>query len=255
MSKSLLITLITAAMLFAGVAAVSIGSAQAPSGATQTEPPFTKPPKGRKPRPGDLYPQGLPRYQVEAVSFRAHNETHWPDRLGSDEIYARFYDVGRGTLVTTNTKTEVDAGETHTFDPQQSCIAPIDRASRGEHGWSCAAGGAAAPLEFDVALFENDDLLPGGYCQGNAAPGDSRDRVRWGDCGIDALIGSATIVLSPSELATELPHPGRTLTRRIVLIQCPSLCADSTKAKYSLTYRVTRLADHVADTPIVGAPR
>jgi hypothetical protein len=122
------------------------------------------------------------------------------DRVGSDEIVAVFTDLRRGgPRRATSVFGDFDTAETRGFHASENCIAPIAGGQpqptplHTPRQWDCIRNGAAAPIAFEVALFEVDDWH-GAAC-GAAAfiPGDDAG------CGAD-LVGRATVTLSPERL-------------------------------------------------------
>ena len=89
-----------------------------------------------------------PQYKVEAVRFHCNTETGYADWAGADEVR-----VGIRTPITTTISKvfgNVDAGETKTFEPDQSCIYPIDGKGRIANSvfkpaetWTCSNGACA----------------------------------------------------------------------------------------------------------------
>ena len=96
--------------------------------ATTTAPPTTSP---------------VPRYKVEAVSFKADDESGW-DWTGSDEPIWAFHGVsGTGAAVDSAQEFgDVDTGETRNFGPR--CLVP-----------DCT-NGVVGPITVNVALVESD---------------------------------------------------------------------------------------------------
>jgi hypothetical protein len=115
--------------------------------------------------PGNLSPGALARFKLEALRFRALNETGI-DRFGSDEVKVGVRvpaDSDKPIISDTITQEfdDVDAGETRGIPLNQSCILPIAGAGtlfRGDWGdtWSCSVGGAPGPFSFTVELREID---------------------------------------------------------------------------------------------------
>src|SRR4051794_9266694 len=60
------------------------------------------------------------RYKIEAVSFKAVDETGYFDWTGSDEVIVRTDDAKGWTV--SDMFEDVDTGNTHNFDPAKSCI-------------------------------------------------------------------------------------------------------------------------------------
>ena len=165
-----------------------------------------------------------PQYKVEAVRFRCNHETH-ADWLGSDEVR-----VGISTPTTTTiskTFSNVDAGDTETFAPDQSCIYPI--VGQGHSGnsvfkpsqpWTCSNRGAPGPISFTVVMAEEDggffhDCLsdfPTGGCA-FYAPSHLPDPN-------DELIGWHTVEFTPEQLAFAMPNVGDYIEPVIKLGPC-----------------------------------
>jgi hypothetical protein len=84
-----------------------------------------------------------PRYKVEAISFRADDESGW-DWTGSDEPIWAFHGVsGTGAAVDSAQEFgDVDTGESRTFGPR--CLVP-----------DCT-NGVVGPITVNVALIESD---------------------------------------------------------------------------------------------------
>jgi len=107
--------------------------------------------------------QRPPRFIVEAISFRAADETHY-EWMGSDSIFAEFWSGGR-TMVT-RTVEDVDSGNTEQFLSTQNCIYPAIDPDRRQNGrWQCDRAGGVGPIEFTVGLYEDDaiSLPPWGF--------------------------------------------------------------------------------------------
>lgn len=114
--------------------------------------------------PAQRTPAARPRFVVEAVRFRAHDETG-PDWGGSDEVYAVFEDRNNGQRRFTRTFGDVDTGEQRNFVNQESCIGPLDYAGydssyRPPASWECRAPGEAGGLDFSIILYEEDGWSP-----------------------------------------------------------------------------------------------
>jgi hypothetical protein len=181
-----------------------------------------------------------PQFVATAVKFKALHETHW-NWLGSDEVFAVFYDfTGLGERKTP-TFGDVDAGETRNFSPPDSCISLQPTCDRG-----------ANSLGFGVALVEEDKgLFP--FCHGAlepSSPPTSEDYERafdayTGTCPGDDLIGRAKVKLSQADLLAKLPHVGDSVDVPVI----PTGGA----GRYEFTYRLTRLADRL-NIPPIGPP-
>jgi hypothetical protein len=95
------------------------------------------------------------RYKIEAVSFKAFDETG-VDWWGSDEVKVETRDAEGWTV--SNEIDDVDSGDTHPFDPAKSCI--VTGPDAGKHaGDSCGHDGGddfigQERLDFPAANFE-----------------------------------------------------------------------------------------------------
>src|SRR4051794_33867685 len=103
------------------------------------------------------------RYKIEAVSFKALDETgfDWP---GSDGVMVGTVDA-KGSTVSEEFE-DVDTGETCNFDPAKSCIVAV-RPGEVILGKTsvCNDVGEPAPLFFEVEFWEKDDFgNPFGFC-------------------------------------------------------------------------------------------
>ena len=98
------------------------------------------------------------RYKIEAIRFKARDETgfDWP---GSDEVMVQTNDA-KG-LTVSNEIGDIDSGDTHNFDPAKSCIVAV-RPGVVVLGKSsvCDEVGEPAPLSFQVEFWEKDFGLP-----------------------------------------------------------------------------------------------
>jgi hypothetical protein len=203
---------------------------------------------GAQAQPADVTPGALARFKLEAVSFRALNETGI-DFLGSDEVYVTI-DVPDG-LFTLRTFSKifsgVDAGETTSIPLDQNCILPIAFSAtpkwlEGYEGdtWSCARDGAPGPFSFRVYLHEKD-WIPNSSHIGDGA-------IDWWD----DLIGKHTVEYSMDEL-TAL-QVGQVKEETVTLSPCTPTPEQpttgcSTEAEYQFTWRITRLPNA---EPVVG---
>jgi hypothetical protein len=180
-----------------------------------------------------------PRYKVEALRFKARDETGI-DWWGSDEVIVETIDPeGFAQSVEIG---GIDSDDTHTFEPAQSCIvAPL----RGEavlgRSSVCDEAGRPAPLGFRVRMWEQDWGLGMGVCQrffehhGVAECPDDENAD---------FIGRAQVDLTAGELDAALPSVGGELVETVVLFPCPeNVDTCSWDGDYSFTYRVTRLPD------------
>jgi len=179
-----------------------------------------------------------PQFRVEAVSFRADDESG-PDWPGSDEVYFVF-SAGAPTDKITRVYEDLDSGETRTVAAGDRCIAPAA---------ACATSGTPS-LQIDLAMFERDSC---GFMHGDL-PG-AHYVLQNGLCAGDDLVGRATIALSQQQLVNRLRRPGASLQRTVTLggpcgytapgDYCTYSDAMPTGPEYTLSYRITRLDDHV----------
>jgi hypothetical protein len=213
-------------------------------------------------QPGNVTPGSLARFKLEAVSFRALNETGI-DRFGSDEVYVSIHVPAHKVATRTQVFEDVDAGKTTNIPADQSCILAIAGVSgptsfsayKSGDRWSCSRDGAPGPFSFTVVLRERDDrlvncLLPLG-CQYDHGIVEGEE-LRPIDDDQDDLIGRHTVVYSMEEL-TAL-RVGQVKQESVQLRPCikpaPQLyyCAPW-EAEYQFTWRLTRLPDA---EPVVG---
>lgn len=187
------------------------------------------------------------RYMVEAISFKALNETG-VDFLGSDEIVGRFAIGGRTMF--TGIYGDVDTGETHSFRTGQQCIFPaIDPDQTLNHTWSCNARGAPGPLRFQITLYEYDGpirhfLTVAGFCLTYA--GDDLTNHCDDSTPLESLtIGSGYVELTEAELAALLPTVGMSVENIVPI-----------GSAYRVTIRLTRLRGSlvppIGEEPPVG---
>lgn len=124
--------------------------------------------------------RGGPRFIVEAVSFKAVDESGIDYPLTSDEVFAVFSSP-TASIVTRNFG-NVDTGDTERFRSHENCIWPAVDPDGAENGrWACDPAGGVGPIRFHVALLDDDPEIPlitppflGGFCVpgGSAAGGD-----------------------------------------------------------------------------------
>jgi hypothetical protein len=151
-------------------------------------------------------PGKVPSFKVEAVGFKALDETgyDWP---GSDEIRVGF--VTPFEDITSREFGDVDAGETRTFNDDESCIIPVGAATGRQLGrlvgppsnWFCADLGRPGPLSFEVVMGEQDISLFG-FDNPPTVLGPADD-----------LIGRKTLTFTPEELLAAMP-PSAARSRR-----------------------------------------
>lgn len=188
-----------------------------------------------------------PQFKATAVSFKALHETH-ANWLGSDEVYAIFYDFVSRKSQESSLFGDVDAGETRNFAAADSCISVRPTCDRG-----------ASSLGFGIALMEDDDwgiATPGDFCHGSLSDDSTPpptaqefeatfDKFAGADCSSDDFIGRAKVKLTQDELVAALPTVGASFDRTVRLTG-----GDGT---YEFTYRVTRLANAI-NIPPIGPP-
>jgi hypothetical protein len=184
------------------------------------------------------------RYKIEAVRFKARDETgiDWP---GSDEVMVETSDAKGWTV--SDEIGNIDSGDTHDFDPAKSCIIAVRPGTVVLGKTSvCDDVGESAPLSFEVEFWEKDPIgIPSGFCHPiplgpgsplHAGPHCANDRDG------DDFIGRARIDFSAQDFEAGLPNVGDELIETVVLDPCPGAqCAGF--ADYSFTYRITRLPD------------
>jgi hypothetical protein len=200
----------------------------------------------------------LARFKLEALSFRALNETGI-DRLGSDEVYVTIHVPARKVATRTQVFLDVDAGERATSIPlDQSCILPIAGVSASNHTqfffadqgarWSCSPDGAPGPFSFRVVLREKDPeggcYPPYFYCYLDPAYVEGREPGPIG--GRDDLIGRHTVVYSMDELMAL--QVGQVVEEKVWLRPCKRPAPEAYycapwEAEYEFTWRLTRLPD------------
>jgi hypothetical protein len=199
-----------------------------------TLPPVTQPPVAWDPTPP---PPAVPKYKVEAVSFKANDESGW-DRAGSDEPLWVFNGAGGdGVVKTTNREFgDVDTGETHSFNSM--CVI------------SDCYSGVSGPLSLQVTLIETDYLGSNGASYGQTAAGiitalcpftGSYKPVCMASAPVvsqigawlgDDLIQTTTIHWPLTDLAPM--YPGQSAQESITL--------SDGDARYTFTFRTTRLS-------------
>lgn len=185
------------------------------------------------------------RYKVEAISFKARDESgiDWP---GSDEIMVGTVDAEGSTA--TNEIGDIDSGDTHEFDLTVSCIIGVlpGIATLGDDS-VCDAAGKPGPFSFQVEFWEKDSSIFGGFCAvvgplpgRHVAPHCVDDRRG------DDFIGWRELFFPVPDLESTLPNVGDSFTETVVLSPCPpgsDVCGDWDFPDYSFTYRTTRLPD------------
>ena len=101
---------------------------------------FASRPSGRYCRRDPGQTIGEPRYTVELVSFKAHDESG-ADWSGSDEVFGLFRSTG-GYSVRTAKQGDVDSGNSRAFGSQERCLTR-QRVLSGsaDRGWLIAPDG------------------------------------------------------------------------------------------------------------------
>lgn len=224
------------------------------------EPPASNPPKGQVPEPAEIHlPDALVdidfrerRYKIEALSFKARDETG-VDWWGSDEVMVKTTDAEGWS--NSGIIGDVDTGDVVTFSPAKSCIIGVQAGTTVLNRSSvCDDAGRAAPLWFTVEMWEDDAEGPMGspYGCSTGAKHDGDECVP-GD-GQDDFIGNARLDFAAWELEAALPEVGDEYVETVVLNPCgDALCASPFLADYSFTYRITRMPDHFIDLPALLA--
>ncbi|MBX3327531.1 MAG: hypothetical protein U0223_08430 [Nitrospira sp.] len=185
------------------------------------------------------------RYKIEAVGFKARNETGW-DWWGSDEVMVGTEDAKGWTV--SGELSGVDSGEFYSFDPVRSCVVAV-RAGIVVLGKTsvCDEAGEPAPLSFGVELWEKD--LFGwrtGFCKALSPGKGFHAGPHCADDGSGTdFIGRARVDFSALDLEAVLPNVGDEHVETVVLSACPSgeVCSDADLPDYSFTFRVTRVRD------------
>jgi hypothetical protein len=185
------------------------------------------------------------RYKVEAVRFKARDETgtDWP---GSDEVVVGTVDANGFTV--SGEIGGIDSGDTHDFDPAVSCIigVPPGIVALGRNA-ACDPAGVAGPLGFRVELREKDTSPFSEACLVlGADPGEHAGAHCLDDGSGDDFIGWRRLFFPIPDLEAMLPNVGDGVTETVALFPCPEgtdVCGGWDFADYSFTYRITRLAD------------
>ncbi len=185
------------------------------------------------------------RYKVEALGFKARDESGW-DWTGSDEVMVETRDAKGWTV--TNEIGGIDSGDNHHFNPAVSCIIAV-RAGIVVLGKTsvCNDVGEPAPFGFRVEMWEKDFSIFGFpiKCLTGGPPTHGGPHCANDGMG-DDFIGSAQVDLSVQELETALPNVGTEYIETVVLNPCSSgesVCDVTYGPDYSFTYRITRLPD------------
>lgn len=181
------------------------------------------------------------RYKIEAMRFKARDETGW-DWTGSDEVMVETLDAKGWTV--SNEIGDIDSGDTHRFDPDKSCIIAV-RPGVVLLGKTsvCDDAGEPALLGFRVEMWEKD--IGFGACVVlKPGPGQHAGPHCANKLG-DDFIGRAQIDFSMQELEAALPNVGDEFIETVVLNPCrgTDVCDVTYGPDYSFTYRITRLPD------------
>ncbi|MBL8074807.1 MAG: hypothetical protein JNL29_10590 [Nitrospira sp.] len=185
------------------------------------------------------------RYKIEAVGFKARNETGW-DWWGSDEVMVGTEDSKGWTV--SGELNGIDSGEFYSLDPVRSCVVAV-RPGIVVLGKTsvCDEAGEPTPLSFAVELWEKD--LFGwrtGFCKALPPGKDLHAGPHCADDGSGTdFIGRAQVDLSALDLEAVLPNVGDEHIETVVLSPCPGgeVCGDADLPDYSFTFRVTRVRD------------
>ena len=219
--------------------------------------PVPTPTPAPSPTPGPGVPRSEPRFVVQAIRVHANDESG-VDWLGSDEVYAVWQ--ADGVMAASELFGDFDTGETRSFGVTERCMLPIEPiaihgapwelASEGGDTWRCVQAGHAAPVQFNVRLWESDSSWEfwEWACfrrDGNLPPANCPDD----------LIGEFTQTFTENELLFALPQPGMWFESTKTL---GSACGNNvcggpgpTGPEYTFTYRVTRMNDY---RPVLAPP-
>lgn len=188
------------------------------------------------------------RYKVEAVRFKARDETGI-DWLGSDEVAVWTRDPKGFT--DSEEIGDIDSGDVHEFDPAVSCIVGVrpGLVILGKDS-VCDPGGEPGPFSFTVELWEKDFLFNPfgvGFCApAQPGPGEHNGAVCANDQNGDDFIGRRELFFPLPDLEATLPNVGDSFTETVALSPCPEgtdTCGGWDLPDYSFTYRTTRLPD------------
>ncbi len=186
------------------------------------------------------------RYKIEAVRFKARDETgiDWP---GSDEVTVGTFDAKGSTV--SDEFGDIDSGDTGNFDPAKSCIVAVRPGTVVLGKTSvCNDVGEPAPLGFEVEFWEKGVFeFPSGFCIFAGPPPGHHAMAHCLDDGNgDDLIGRARLDFPMHELEAALPNVGDQRTETAAVFPCPptvDTCGAFDFADYTFTYRITRLPD------------
>ena len=215
----------------------------APAPEPEPEPGPTPPPTPPPPPPGP--PQ--PRFVVQAIRVHANDESG-ADWLGSDEVYAVWH--AGGVMAASELFGGFDTGESRSFGVTERCMLPIEPivvhgsptelASEGGDTWRCVQTGHAAPVQFNVRLWESDSSWE--FWEWACF---RRDNLPPANCP-DDLIGEFTQTFNENELLFALPQVGMWFeaTKTLGSACGNNVCGPGpTGPEYTFTYRVTRMSD------------
>jgi hypothetical protein len=174
-----------------------------------------------------------PQFIVEAIKIKANDESGYTD-WGSDEVYAILVDFDPIKERATATHGDVDTGDTITLSASERCISRQPDCTRGR-----------SAVHFAVALWEADPSVPalGGFCAGTF-----EGLLEWyndGKCSTDDLIGRVEVAIPQADLLAAMPNVGDTYEETVK--------ESGGDGSYSITYRITRLAD-VQRTIVIHLP-
>lgn len=205
-------------------------------------------PSARAPSPGvaatpwDALAWVERRYKIEALRFKARDETGI-DWLGSDEVMVETTDAKGWTV--SDEIGNIDSGDTHKFDPAKSCIVAV-RPGVVVLGKSsvCDEAGEPAPLGFSVEFWEKD-VHWFGFCNVLGPGPGQHGGPHCANEKFDDFIGWARLDFPAPDLEAVLPNVGDERVETVVLSPCrgDSVCGGWDFPDYSFTYRVTRLPD------------
>jgi hypothetical protein len=179
--------------------------------------------------------QRSPRFIVEAISFKAVDESHY-DWMGSDDVFAIFSSGGRS--MRTRVVGEVDSGDTERFLRTQSCIYPAIDPDRSENDqWRCDTAGGEGPVEFTITLYE-DDVLPHEILGFNVCG----HRPEYAGTDLDECLGSYESSSDDTLLSATLRYDVSEIVPRLnPSCNCFTQTATSSRddSTYQFTFRIT----------------
>lgn len=178
----------------------------------------------------------VPQFVVEAVGFRAVDETgiDWP---GSDEVHWVFAGWDPFDERATTVYGDVDSGDKRNFRAVDRCIAPQPDCSRG-----------SSTVRFAVAAWEKDPNVGFAGLFGLQKPRryNSHDMYDSGISIGDDFIGRIDIGFSRQQLLGTLATVGDVVEREIRPV--------GGAGSYRLTYRIRRLAN-IRREVVIAPPR